>query len=194
MECPRPIGHEPISCFCNIRRYKYTPWTFRQYVTGPYPQSNPYRCSASREASGTIFTVFGMTRPGHEPATYRSQDERSTTRPLSRLKKLFINVIEILVIKPINNLLSFALQTLQRTSPMTAELREWRSFLLKKEKTCVILGKTDTKSWQIYWQWKGITQQKQSRDATWVCVLEVSWYHYWFTVGKLIGYQLLSRF
>ena len=38
----------------------------------------------SERAASTIFKVFGMTRPGIEPATSRSQSGRSTTEPLCR--------------------------------------------------------------------------------------------------------------
>ena len=38
----------------------------------------------SERAASTIFKVFGMTRPGIEPATSLSQSGRSTTEPLCR--------------------------------------------------------------------------------------------------------------
>ena len=60
------------------------PVTFysRQRGNRPYVLDLSFKCQAlSKEASSTIFKVFGMTRPGIEPTTSRTPGEHSTTRP-----------------------------------------------------------------------------------------------------------------
>ena len=63
--------------------YRYTPGHDVGMSQGLTPNPTPYCSVPSREASGPIFTVFGMTRPGIEPTTYRSQGGHCTHRPLS---------------------------------------------------------------------------------------------------------------
>ena len=57
------------------------PFYSRQRGNRPFVLDLSFKCRAlSREASSTIFKVFGMTRPGFEPTTSHTPGERSTTR------------------------------------------------------------------------------------------------------------------
>ena len=53
-----------------------------QWGNQPYLLDLAFKCWVlSKEASSTIFEVFGITRPGIEPTTSRTPGEHSTTRP-----------------------------------------------------------------------------------------------------------------
>ena len=68
--------------------YHDFPWLIYQYSWSFYPNTsesvphNPERQGG--KPISTIFKVFGMTRPGIEPATSRTRGGRTTTTPPRR--------------------------------------------------------------------------------------------------------------
>ena len=111
----RPMGQEPISCFCSVRQLdvQVHPLDMTLVCRRDLPPIQPLMLSLKQGGTGShFFRIFGMTRPGFEPRSPSLRADTQTTKPVHGILAILGNHnigvdMTVCIIMPVSGFMSW---------------------------------------------------------------------------------------